>query len=564
MAETADDAPATPRRPVVPIDMTAADPARFIDVHLESDGQARFPWNGFRTGSAWVPLHAPIVDHPLMPRFVWERTPGSRRFELQVDDSCDRETFRECDFPSPEVDLTTVEWSLQLEEPLPVSTEVPVGTRYYWRVRPCEEERCTGWSEVRYLDVGRPPDDYDGDGYSDLVVWIDGAPHSHDVNPMARVEIWRGGPGGLSRERLLALQSPSDREMLPDLVSDLGDVNGDGFDDLFVPFREPDGSGGYAAGRGSVWYGGPDGFGTPVEIPPLEGDLIDDPGIHRLTLSAGDLDGDGYDDAYAWLGRRVFYGSSDGLVDVHSDDRIAWGVVEAGPADVDADGYVDLVHPTGTHEEPEILIRFGGREREMGRLGRVAVTTSTSIWSRGYHVRAWPLEDTDRDGFVEIVISANNRLFMLEGPLFDGQVVDYDDIFLGRLIYSRSGPLRSGDTNGDGHAELTVPRVDETGSAVTVLDGPVSSDAPIQANARVIDPPGAFAFPSALRDYDADGYDDQVWPAHLGDGDHRLLLFSGGPRGLSWSPSAEIYRYPAGSLPTRSVLAVPETKIMAF
>lgn len=168
---TADDRPARAVPPAVASDVATAEPTAFIDVQLEADGQARFPWNGFRTGSAWVPLDAPIVDHPLRPRFVWERTPGARRFELQVDDSCDRQAFRECGFPSPEVDLTTVETSAQSEEPLPVSTEIPVGTRYYWRVRPCDEERCTGWSEVWYLDVGRPRDDYDGDGYSDLVVW---------------------------------------------------------------------------------------------------------------------------------------------------------------------------------------------------------------------------------------------------------------------------------------------------------------------------------------------------------------------------------------------------------
>src|ERR1044071_7097658 len=88
------------------------------------------PRNGSSTGS----MHAAISRRPL---FRWRAVPLAISYDVQVDDSCDPESFRSCAFPSAEAEETTTSLSLRLSAALPVSSTPPVGRRYYWRVRGC-------------------------------------------------------------------------------------------------------------------------------------------------------------------------------------------------------------------------------------------------------------------------------------------------------------------------------------------------------------------------------------------------------------------------------------------
>ena len=182
------------------------------------------PENGTATGSPWASSGALT----LRPLFRWRWTPDGGddpTFEVQVDDSCTTPGFAWCCFPSPEATdggLTGATW--RPDEELPVERSVPVGRRYYWRVRACRTEGCSAWSDVRYLDVGRAHGDWNGDGWSDAAI---GAPG------WARVFVYLGGVLPDAVADLTIVGEPDDA-FLGDAVTYAGDVNVDGFADLLV------------------------------------------------------------------------------------------------------------------------------------------------------------------------------------------------------------------------------------------------------------------------------------------------------------------------------------------
>jgi hypothetical protein len=125
---------------------------------------------GAYTGS----LHAPATALTLRPRFEWtgvESGCGTTRFELQVEDSCAPGDLEACKFDSPELDVDVADAAYAPDADLVVSSKAPVGALYAWRVRACDASRlCSAWSSVGYLNVGRTVDDLNGDGYADVVV----------------------------------------------------------------------------------------------------------------------------------------------------------------------------------------------------------------------------------------------------------------------------------------------------------------------------------------------------------------------------------------------------------
>lgn len=177
------------------------------------------PISGTRSGSPWAaPERA-----TLRPRFVWAGAAGDPAclpvtFDLQVDDSC--VDTASCDFSSPEIDAVGLTASSYLPTTdLPVSPTPPVGARYYWRVRACRAQSCSPWTWINYVDVGRAPHDYNGDGYTDVAVGSYWA---------GRAAVFYGSTDGISTT---SLPVASDRWVTQ---GSTGDINGDGFSDLVL------------------------------------------------------------------------------------------------------------------------------------------------------------------------------------------------------------------------------------------------------------------------------------------------------------------------------------------
>ena len=232
--------------------------------------------------------------------------------------------------------------------------------------------------------------DVNGDGYDDLIIGAANA-DPNGVDRAGETYIVYGGasaPGtggvldlsDLDGTNGFILNGIDAGDGSGRFVSSAGDVNGDGYDDLIIGARYANPNGSFSAGETYVVYGGASapGSGGVLDLSALDGtngfilngiDETDESGVS--VSSAGDVNGDGYDDLI--IGARnadpnggnsgetylVYGGASapgtggvldlsalDGtngfvLTGIDADDRAGWSVSSAG--DVNGDGYDDLI-----------------------------------------------------------------------------------------------------------------------------------------------------------------------------------------------------------------------------
>ncbi|MBX9258234.1 FG-GAP repeat protein [Desmonostoc muscorum CCALA 125] len=160
-------------------------------------------------------------------------------------------------------------------------------------------------------------------------------------------------------------------------VSNAGDINGDGFDDLIIGARRADPNGQDSAGESYVVFGSSSGFGASFNLSSLNGSngfVINGIAARdysgRSVSSAGDINGDSFDDliigayraspngqrfageSYVVFGRSSGFGAqfnlsslngSNGFVinGIDADDRSGYSVSNAG--DINGDGFDDLI-----------------------------------------------------------------------------------------------------------------------------------------------------------------------------------------------------------------------------
>jgi hypothetical protein len=265
---------------------------------------------------------------------------------------------------------------------------------------------------------------------------------------------------------------------LGNLVSDAGDVNGDGYADVIVGAPLND-AGGANAGRAYVYFGGP-AMDAVADLT-LTGAAANDQ-FGTSVSGAGDVNGDGYDDVIVGApfndvggidaGRAyVYYGgpNADATADLvltgaAAGDRLGNSVSDAG--DVNGDGYADVIvgatlNDAGGTDAGQAYVYYGGAPANS--VADLVLTGAAASDFFGFPVSG--AGDVNGDGYADVIVGATGsdaggvdagRAYVFYGgPLADAVA---DLTLTGAAASDQFGYSVSaaGDVNGDGYADLFV------------------------------------------------------------------------------------------------------------
>ncbi len=269
-------------------------------------------------------------------------------------------------------------------------------------------------------------------------------------------------------------------------------------------------------------------------------------------LAVGDMDGDGARDDWLvgagnWRYLDDFSGAvflfpgplegefeeEDAAVTVWGDDWVFTEALSAG--DTDGDGYDDLVvgYPilgeggSGLESGRVIVIRGPLVEDLVATDADTIIDSAEQDWEAfGYQVSA--TGDLDGNGTGDILVGAyahdGNRgaVYVFDGPA-SGQLTsdDADALLLGETSHDRAGWRVSGggDVDGDGHDDILVGAIEFNSDAgrVYLVAGPVSGTTSLADARAVFDSPSATTFlgwgASISQDLDGDGLADPAMGA---------------------------------------------------
>jgi hypothetical protein len=320
--------------------------------------------------------------------------------------------------------------------------------------------------------------DVNGDGFDDVVV---GAPWSSDGQTNEGLAyLYLGSPSGLKKTASWTAESDQANAAFGYSVASAGDVNGDGFDEVVVgAFAYV--SGQFIGGRAYLYLGSPVGLGT-VASWTADGDQAGAE-FGLAVASAGDVNGDGYDDVLVGApfemdgsseGRAYLYlGSPSGLAiapswTAETGEFGLFGSSLASAGDVNEDGYADVI--VGAYQ-------FTNGQPVEGRaflyLGSALGLSSSPSWTAeadeaeaffGYSVAS--AGDVNGDGYDDVVVGAPQygrfdytlgRAYVYFGSLSGLEtaaswIVESTqvDSYLGNSVAS------AGDVNGDGYDDVLV------------------------------------------------------------------------------------------------------------
>jgi hypothetical protein len=201
--------------------------------------------------------------------------------------------------------------------------------------------------------------DVNGDGYDDLIA---GSPLADvpagegTLVDAGSAVIFYGSATGLVVPPSVTLNGTAEGEHFGHAVAGIGDVNGDGFEDVAVSAPLADGEGGADQGRVDVFLGSAAGLTTTPQI-----SIFGQPGSEfGMSLDGGDVNGDGFADlivgAPLWNNGEtdegvaiVYYGSATGITTAGSltlemnQAGAHFGHSVAFAGDTNGDGYGDIV-----------------------------------------------------------------------------------------------------------------------------------------------------------------------------------------------------------------------------
>ena len=355
--------------------------------------------------------------------------------------------------------------------------------------------------------------DVNSDGYDDVIIG------AYGYNPnTGRGYIYYGGNSMDNITDLIMTGETTDSRF--GLVSGAGDVNNDGFNDIFI------GAGGYNAytGRAYVYYGGSSVDNTADVTMTGEGIFTY---IGNSVSGAGDVNNDGYDDVIVGVFDNTVYiylggPSMDNIADVIINGEGGnFGSSVSAAGDVNNDGYDDVIVGAFNYNSNtgRAYIYYGGSVMD----NTADLILDGEDIDNHFGGNASFAGDVNGDGYDDVIVGATGWYYTSGYPFgrayiyYGGSSMDNtaDKIFTSNFVYTDfGGPVSSaGDINDDGYDDIIIGAGaynSNTGQAYIFYGGSnMDNLADVTMTGEGIN--NAFGLSATTAgDVNSDGYDDII------------------------------------------------------
>jgi len=415
--------------------------------------------------------------------------------------------------------------------------------------------------------------DVNGDGYSDVI--IGAYAYDNDQANEGRVYLYYGSATGLSTTPNWTTEGNQNDGFFGSKLGTAGDVNGDGYSDIIIGAKFYD-NGQEDEGIAYVYHGSASGLSTSPDWTAESDQAFAEFGVSVNT--AGDVNGDGYSDVIigAWKYDNdqvdegkvfIYYGSASGLstnanwtVEGNQDGAVSFGMTVGTAGDINGDGYDDVFISASEYDNDQIddgvvFVYHGSLS---------GPSTSPDWFAEGDYERGCfghdvgTAGDINGDGYSDIIIGeigyASQPAWQWEGRayVYHGSATGLSDTpnwtaeaNQDYAYFYRVGS--AGDVNGDGYSDIIIGatrydngQTDEGrayvhfGSASGLSNSPDWTGEGNQADAHYGRPIGTAG------DVNGDGYSDIIIGASKYDNgqtdEGRAYVYYGGPSTLSETP----------------------------